>query len=220
MQLLKHERIRWVKQLAKIRDLTGQKFGRLTVVSYAGMSDAKRRRHKWNCECECGAMVVHTSQVLSGKHRHSCGCWSREIANEKSLPMRKTPVYIAWANAKTRCCNPNVPGYKDYGGRGISMCKRWFDSFDAFYEDMGPIPEGHSSIDRIDVNGNYEPGNCRWATPLMQGENTRRTVLLTHNGITRHASEWSRVLGVCLPTIYGRKKRGYSDARCLGLEES
>jgi hypothetical protein len=97
------------------------------------------------------------------------------------------------------------------------MCAEWAGSFDAFLRDMGEMPEWCNSLDRIDPDGNYEPGNCRWANPAMQGKNTRRNVFLTFCGVTMIASDWSRAIGTPLPTIYSRKRRGYADCDCLGL---
>jgi hypothetical protein len=204
--------------MPKAIDLVGRQFGRLTVVCSAGVSQSKRPRKLWSCMCSCGNMVVRLGVSLSARHRHSCGCLESEAMTKRAVRAKDSPEYKSWAGAKQRCGNPNNPLYKNYGGRGIRMCERWFNSFDEFMSDMGSMQENCNSLDRIDVNGDYEPGNCRWATPLMQGQNTTRTVYLTHGGVTMSASEWSRATGVKLPTIYGRKKRGKADAVCLGME--
>lgn len=157
-------------------DLTSHRFGRLVVTDLAGFTKFKQAR--WNCLCDCGrAKIVQSSNLRSG-HVTSCGCYSQEIRERaKSHGYARKGArhseYSAWAGMKRRCNNPKNVDFKDYGGRGIMVCDRWRDSFNAFLTDMGRKPSPKHSIDRINVDGNYEPSNCRWATPLEQRSNRR-----------------------------------------------
>lgn len=117
----------------------------------------------------------------------------------------RTTEYRSWNGMKNRCNNPNDKNYDRYGGRGIRVCDRWNRSFVSFLEDMGEKPEG-TTLDRIDVNGNYEPSNCRWATPLEQSNNQRTNVKVTYKGKTMNISQWARELGIAEPTLRSRLK--------------
>lgn len=157
-------------------DLTGQRFGRLTVIE-AGHRDPKERRLYWRCLCDCGnEHVTRGAQLRRGETR-SCGCLRVDMGKAKTLThgmsRRKTrrKVYGVWATMRRRCDNPGQQSYRLYGGRGIKVCERWH-TFENFYADMGDPPAG-CSIDRIDPDGDYEPGNCRWATAKEQRANQR-----------------------------------------------
>ena len=146
-----------------------KKYGRLTLLEPEGLSKAKHR-----CQCDCGTIRhVRLNDLRTGNTK-SCGCLYRELAvtRNRTHGMRPTPIYTCWRHMKARCYNTKSLYYSHYGGRGIKMCQRWRDSFAAFYADMSPRPEG-LSIDRINNDGDYEPGNCRWATRTMQSQNTR-----------------------------------------------
>jgi hypothetical protein len=158
-----------------ITDLTGQRFSRLVVL---GFGEARSYGTKiWICKCDCGNLANVSGQgLISGKTR-SCGCLKTE--NAKTLftthGQSQTPEYRSWASAKNRVTNPNNAGWEDYGGRGITMCQEWLNDFQAFYDYIGPKPEPKIkySIDRINNDGNYEPGNVRWATRYEQVTNVR-----------------------------------------------
>lgn len=151
-------------------DLTGRTYGRLKVLYE--LSEGYDR--KYHCLCECG----NTTDVLAGNLRRqtkSCGCLRLERVKEVATlhGMTRSRTHNSYTNMKGRCLNPNHDAYKNYGGRGITICERWLHSFENFLADMGERPE-NKSLDRKEVNGNYEPSNCRWATRKEQANNTRR----------------------------------------------
>lgn len=178
-------------------NLAGQRFGNYLAVDYAG-------RSSWNCICDCGAQrVVLTSNLRKG-HSASCGCMKAEKSRAAATRhgLADTPVHRCWMSMRQRCQNPNDSAYENYGGRGIKVCERW-TVFENFLADMGPMPPGYE-IERDDVNGNYEPGNCRWATKKEQANNTRRNRLLTYQGRTQTLSQWAEDLGLKMHTLYRR----------------
>jgi len=150
------------------RNLTGQRFGNLRALAYAGY-----RRHTqsilWLCQCDCGERTVVRASHLIYARIKSCGCLGGTLTHGLS----KSPTYASWSAMRTRCNNPNSIHFKDYGGRGIKVCARWA-SFEKFLNDMGPRPRGRT-LDRKNVNGNYERRNCRWATSKTQAQNKRRS---------------------------------------------
>lgn len=153
-------------------NLGGKKFGRLLVISEAGRNHDSRVL--WNCLCDCGkTKIVLSSHLLRGAIR-SCNCLRDEtVRRARTHGYSRTPIYEIWCGMIKRCRNPKTQFYPYYGGRGIKVCERW-DRFENFLEDMGQRPSPLHSIDRKDVNGNYEPGNCEWSTATKQARNTRK----------------------------------------------
>ena len=159
--------------MGKFIDLTGKKFGRLTVLSLAGKD--KNNLLLWECICECGNPVITRGQDLRRGVSKSCGCLKLEQLDARSRKhgMAGTRPYRIWKGMKTRCLNPRVKSYADYGGRGITVCENWKESFDAFWRDMKTGYADNLEIDRIDHEGSYSPNNCRWVSKKEQNRNTR-----------------------------------------------
>ncbi len=158
-----------------MNNLIGQKFGRLTVIKRSGTD--KFGHILWLCRCECeNEKEVISSNLIRGLTK-SCGCIQKEKPNNTQHGLSKTTIYKKWKGMKNRCFNPKSLKYKDYGGRGITVCEEWRNNFMKYYEYVSKLPhfnEKGYSIDRINDNGNYEPGNVRWATAKEQANNTRR----------------------------------------------
>jgi hypothetical protein len=168
-------------------DITGMTFGRLVAIRRTpSRRMSGRMRIFWLCRCACGNEVEVQPSNLKGGNIASCGCLAREIVVARStthgMAAREDahPLYASWSKMLARCRNPNNPSFKDYGGRGVQVCERWH-SFENFLADMGERPEHGMSLDRFpDQNGNYEPGNVRWATSKEQNRNRRDNVLESH----------------------------------------
>lgn len=194
----------------RFQDLTGQSYGQLTVKSFAGFLGKMKRPH-WHCLCTCGKESI----VASGNLKKSVGCrYCCRRLRPDYHGKRNTREWSAWNSMIRRCTNPTNKVYEYYGARGITVCERWLSSFPCFLEDMGPCPSG-LTLDRIDCDGNYEPGNCRWATRQTQSRNRRTSHMITHNGLTMCLSEWSQRTGLSHTTILSRLRRGWSVAEAL-----
>jgi len=155
-------------------NLIDKKFGRLTVIGESGRS--RRLNVNWKCKCDCGKEIVVIGNHLLNGNTKSCGCF--RIDKITSHGLHDHDLYFVWCGMIRRCCNDKYKHYKDYGGRGITICDRWKNSFPNFIADMGERPSPEYSIDRIDNDGNYEPGNCRWATDIEQARNKRTSVYI------------------------------------------
>lgn len=192
----------------------GRTFGKLTVIER--LEALPHRCYRFLCQCECGGQVEVHSSNLYGGHTRSCGCLLPQKNQELRIThgMRWRAEYSTWCAIKQRCSNPNATAYRLYGGRGIEMCAEWAASFEAFFRDMGTRPNG-TSIDRIDVNKGYAPGNCRWASSKVQGRNRRVCKTLTYLGRTKTVAEWAEETGINLKTLCTRLERGWPVGRAL-----
>lgn len=208
------------------KDLTGQKFGRLTVTSRAetGIEHGKRKRTRWNCVCDCGTTVVVNADTLTRGIQVSCGCYQREMMSRKMKTHGKTDtkLYTLWSGMKRRCYSESCKEYRYYGGRGIVMCDEWRDSFSAFeswalsngYDETAV--KGQCTIDRIDVNGIYSPYNCRFVDQQTQMNNVRSNHILEYNGERHTIAEWGRITGISPYKICNRVSRlGWTVERAL-----
>lgn len=203
-----------VKRSKKFVDHSGKRFGHLTAIKCDYRIKLKDGwRDFWLCRCDCGKeSTVMTFSLVNGSSK-SCGCFGKEVRRTACTihgGIHKIE-YGNWRGMLDRCYNKNKTGYQDYGGRGIAVCDRWRHSFQNFFADMGERPSKRHSIDRFpDKNGNYEPSNCRWATPKEQQNNTRRNRVLECDGVSHTISQWMQISGVKIDTISGRIKRGWS----------
>lgn len=186
-------------------NLIGQKFGRLVILNQIPQRTLV-------CSCECGKIVkVDRGNVVSGKTK-SCGCFKTEKSIKHGLHSKKNefPEYSIWASMIGRCYCTSHTGYKNYGGRGISVCLKWRKSPLNFISDMGRRTSSKHSIERINNNGNYTPTNCRWATRKEQARNTRRSCFLKHGELRKTKAEWCEVTGIARYTLEYRLKIGWS----------
>ena len=163
--------------MSQLKDLTGQKFNRLTVISRE--PNDKRGQAMWLCQCECGNYVVVKGSNIRNNHTQSCGCLQKEKTIEASTKHGKarSKPHIVWKGMIQRCFNPKHTGFENWGGRGVTVCDEWKNDFQVFYDYVSQLPhfgEKGYSLDRINNDGNYEPGNVRWATPKEQANNRRK----------------------------------------------
>lgn len=205
----------------KKTDLTGKKFGKWTVIKEVEPQREPNGhlRHRWMCKCDCGTVRTVKGRYLTSGRSCSCGC-DRISKNAKRMithNMYKTRIYKVWEDMKSRCDNPHNNRYKNYGGRGITICNSWRENFLNFYE--WAINNGYTdklTIDRIDVNGNYEPSNCRWATPKEQANNRTNNHRITYEGKTLTITQWSEITGINRDALYHRLiTRGWDVERAL-----
>lgn len=210
----------------KLIDFTGQKFGRLTVIEFVG-----RIHHasNWRCSCDCGNSIVVPLAGLRAGLQKSCGCYKRERMGTMTLKHGARahheddsrdrifhPIYKVWDGMKQRCYNPATANFMDYGGRGITICDEWVNDFEAFMAYVGPRPSPRHSIDRYPNNdGNYEPGNVRWATQSQQARNRRSNRLIEVDGKLVPLVVAAKITGLPRYVIAGRLNAGWPLAVAL-----
>ena len=196
--------------------MVGKHFGKLTVIQFVGRN--KDYRDMWECQCVCGNKTVTDGKSLRNGNTKSCGCMKRTEAARKNTKhgSSKTRLYHIWTGIKRRCLNPNDPKYKNYGHRGITICREWRENFVGFQE--WAISHGYTdsmSIERIDVNKGYEPANCTWIPPSKQALNKTTTKRIEFNGETKSMSEWAKELGLNYGTLKSRIDHGWDPERAL-----
>lgn len=208
-------------------NLIGMRFGLLTVIEKDNIK--KGTGSYWKCKCDCGGYITTSARCLKTGDTKSCGCLfrtkeriamvaengrknRRSASSDFAERIAEHPLYQIWMDMRRRCNNPNKHAYKYYGGRGIKVCDRWNgdNGFENFVSDMGERPGKEYSIDRIDVNGDYCPENCRWATMIEQMNNTRRNSYVIYKGKRLSVSEFSRITGI--------SNQSTSKFLCMGLD--
>lgn len=193
-------------------DLVGQKFGYLTVTSYAGGGT-------WNCLCKCGRKTLNRTGSLTSGNSKSCGCLIKDVLRLRNQRhgFTKVPEFSVWRAMITRCTKPYAANYKYYGGRGIRVCDRWLGSFQLFLSDMGSRPSPSFTLERINNDGNYEPSNCCWATRAAQYKNRRGARLIDFDGLSLTATEWGKRMGISEACLRYRLKAGWEISSALSL---
>ena len=196
-----------------LKDVSGQRFGRLVAVEPIRQTPKGRL---WKCLCDCGNYTQVRIGALTVGSTKSCGCLQVEVAGAKNRThgMTNTKTYRIWKGMKRRCYNKNDASYSEYGGRGIAICDRWRNDFLLFLKDMGESPKG-LSIERINNQGNYEPSNCRWATPAEQCRNRASNRWYELNGQRKCLTDWADEYGIHPATVSGRLERGWDFYRAL-----
>lgn len=197
------------KNMSNYIDLSGQKFGRLTVIERL----FERRNHDyrsalWLCRCDCGNEVRTYAGYLKSGNTKSCGCLHKEAVTKHGF--RHLPEYNIWRGMLDRCYNKETAAYPRYGGRGITVSDEWKESFEAFYRDMGTRPSEDYSIDRKDNDIGYSKDNCRWATSVEQMRNRSNNVYYEKDGEKKLLKQWCNELGLNISTVYDRIRRGWT----------
>ena len=204
-------------------DISNQKFGRLTAIEKSTNICGKTA---WKCLCDCGNIAYVSTSNLTCNRIKSCGCIKQELLMRRNIThnQRHTRLYEVWKGIKQRCYNPKHRAYHNWGGRGIKMCEDWKNNFQSFYDwsyANGYSPENQKdeknklTIDRIDVNGNYEPSNCRWVKRSKQARNKRANKIISYRSEEHCLVEWCEYLNLNYPTIYSRLNKGWSVERAF-----
>lgn len=206
----------WKGTNKRFKDLTGERYGRLTVKYHSGKN--KHSHNLWYCQCDCGNYSVVTTADLSKGNTNSCGCLANELTVERNTThdMADTRLYRIYAHMKDRCLNPNDKNYINYGDRGIKITYEW-NEFEGFRD--WALNNGYQenlTIDRIDVNRDYEPSNCRWVTMKVQNNNKRNNLYVVYQGREKTLKQWSEEMNIKYSTLYGRiVKRGWEIDRAM-----
>lgn len=212
--------------MPKLKDITGQVFGRLTAVSFC---EIRNRKAYWNCVCRCGSKCVVIGKNLRNGATQSCGCLHRDLLRSQKTTHGWTSraEFRVWLGMIERCTNSECASWEGYGGRGVVVCDRWRNSMEHFVSDVGQRPSPKHSIDRINNNGNYScghceqclangwPMNCRWATAKQQSRNMRTNHLVTIESETHCIAEWCDIKGISAGTVYSRVKYGWSIEKAI-----
>lgn len=193
------------------KNLINNKYGSLTVIEYNPERD-HYGKILWKCKCDCGTEIIVRGESLISGNTTSCGCNRINKTKETNTIHGNSGSleYYIWQQMKNRCTNPNAKYYEYYGGRGIKISDRWLNSFENFYADMGPKPTNQHSIDRIDNNGNYEPGNCRWGTKIEQMNNRSNNIIVNYKNKEYTLAEISRTFNINYDLLRQRVNRGWS----------
>lgn len=195
-------------------DLTGTTFGYLTVIAQA---KSRGKNSAWLCLCSCGAEKIIDRPSL--RRNGSCGCrraaWLKSGSVNRKHGHSRTATHRTWLAMRSRCKNQNDTSYKYYGAMGIKVCASWMHDFESFYRDMGPRPFPSATIERINTNGNYEPGNCKWATQKDQQNNRSNNRIIEFKGKRLTISQWADAIGIPSYTIYNRLRLGWTDCDAL-----
>lgn len=219
--------------MSRWTDMTGWKMqqhgvpdSRLTVLSFERMRESVsgRKSRVWKCLCSCGNITYVCTKDLNNGNKKSCGCLRSETTARFNIKTKTTHhegrtnsrLYVIWGNIKARCNNPNDHAYSRYGGRGIKICDEWNESYEAFRD--WALSNGYAdelTIDRIDVNSDYEPSNCRWITMKEQQNNKSNNIRIEFNGEVHTVSEWEDIVGIKADTIRDRLKDGWSVEKSL-----
>lgn len=201
----------------RYKDLTGQRFGRLTAIRY---SHTKKSAY-WICKCDCGNEICLNAHNLRTGNTRSCGCLAKDTYKyhgKSKQNGKEARIHLIWRWIKRRCYNPKDSAYKLYGGRGIKVCAEWVDDFNAFYE--WAMCNGYTdnlTLDRIDNNIGYYPNNCRWVTMKEQQRNRRNNVLITYKGVTKNLSAWAEMANIQAQLLSKRLKYGWSIEDALNV---
>lgn len=191
------------------KDITGSKFEFLTVLGYLGEG-------RWHCKCDCGNNKIVKTAKLNNGHNKSCGCLAKTNAIKHNAS--STKEYITWSNIKARCTNHNSNGYKNYGKRGITVCKKWINSFENFYKDMGNCPEGFS-IERVENNKGYFKENCIWASSKTQAMNRRSNFIVKYKEIEKPLKQWCEDLELDYAKVFARiRKLNWTIEKALSIK--
>lgn len=204
--------------MSKLIDLTGKSFGRLKVIQYHGYI---KEKSYWECKCECGKTTIVQMILLRKGRTKSCGCLSVELTVKRNkihgetVGKKFTKEYLCWLSIRNRCLRKYSNSYPNYGGRGITMYTPWINSYKTFLNDVGRAPTKKHSIDRIDNNGNYEPGNIRWATRIEQANNKRCSLKIMYKNELRSIRELSDASGFPYGLIFTRISSGWDVSKAI-----